>query len=104
MNKCKYQGRDVGLGCVEYECEAYAENIGCEYQEFDYNPDGRINIVMCGLVGERIEEEILIDALRKIHNKDIQALLLHTYILVHGALSDANGEIVRQILMEGTEE
>lgn len=56
MSKCKYQGRDVGLGRVEYECEAYADNIGCKYQEFDYNPDVRINIVMCGLVGEGIDE------------------------------------------------
>lgn len=57
MSKCKYQGRDVGLGCVEYECEAYAKSIGCEHQEFDYNPDGRINLVICRLVGERIDNE-----------------------------------------------
>ena len=44
-------------------------------------------------------EEMLIDALRKAPNKDIQALLLQTYIQEYGALSDANGEIVRQILM-----
>lgn len=46
-------------------------------------------------------EELLIDVLRKAPNKDIQALLLQTYIQEYGALSDANREIVRQILMEG---
>lgn len=54
MSKCKYQER-TDIDCVE--CGAYVENIGCEYQEFDYNPDGLINIVMCGLVGERISDE-----------------------------------------------
>lgn len=29
MSKCKYQGRDVGLGCVEYENEdAISRTIG----------------------------------------------------------------------------
>ena len=46
-------------------------------------------------------EEMLIDVLRKAPNRDIQALLLQTYIQEYGALSDANGEIVKQILMEG---
>lgn len=46
-------------------------------------------------------EEMLIDALRKAPNKDIQALLLQTYIQEYGPLSDANGEVVRQILREG---
>lgn len=46
-------------------------------------------------------EELLINVLRKTPNKDMQALLLQTYIQKYGALSDANGEIVRQILMEG---
>ena len=46
-------------------------------------------------------EELLINALRKAPNKDIQALLLQTYIQEYGALSDANGEIVKQILMKG---
>lgn len=48
-------------------------------------------------------EEMLIDALRKISNKDIQASLLQTYIQEYGPLSDANGEIVRQILMKGVD-
>lgn len=43
-------------------------------------------------------EEMLIDALRKVPNKDIQALLLQTYIQEYGPLSDANGKIVKQIL------
>ena len=55
MSKCKYQGRDVGLGCIEYECEAYAESIGCDYQKFDYNPDGRINLVICSLTSEETD-------------------------------------------------
>lgn len=46
-------------------------------------------------------EEMLIDVLSKAPNKDIQALLLQTYIQEYGALSDANGEIVKQILMKG---
>ena len=45
-------------------------------------------------------EELLIDVLRKVHNKDIQALLLQSYIQEYGALSDDNGEIVRQILTD----
>ena len=45
-------------------------------------------------------EEMLIDALRKAPNEEIQALLLQTYIQEYGPLSDANGEIVRQILKE----
>lgn len=46
-------------------------------------------------------EEMLIDVLTKAPNKNIQALLIETYIQEYGALSDANGEIVRQILMKG---
>lgn len=46
-------------------------------------------------------EQILIDALRMSPNKDIQAILLETYIQEYGAISDENGEIVRRILMEG---
>ena len=49
-------------------------------------------------------EEMLIDALRKAPNKDIQALLLQTYIQEYGPLSDATGEVVRQILREGTDD
>ena len=49
-------------------------------------------------------EKTLIDALRKAPNKDIQALLLQTYIQEYGPISDANGEIVRQILMKGTDD
>jgi hypothetical protein len=45
-------------------------------------------------------EQMLIDALRMAPNKDIQAILLETYIQEYGAISDENGEIVRQILME----
>lgn len=45
-------------------------------------------------------EQILIDALRMAPNKDIQAILLETYIQEYGAISDENGKIVRQILME----
>ena len=45
-------------------------------------------------------EQILIDALRMAPNKDIQAILLESYIQEYGAISDKNGEIVRQILME----
>lgn len=52
---------------------------------------------------EQAMEEMLIDALRKAPNKDIQALLLQTYIQEYGALSNANGEIVRQILEERAE-
>lgn len=43
-------------------------------------------------------EEMLIDILKKASNADIQALLLETYIQKYGAISDENGEIVRQIL------
>ena len=53
---------------------------------------------------EQTMEEMQIDALRKAPNKDIQALLLQTYIQEYGALSDANGEIVRQILMKGADD
>lgn len=45
-------------------------------------------------------EQMLIDALRIAPNKDIQALLLETYIQEYGAISDENGEIIRQILVE----
>lgn len=45
-------------------------------------------------------EQMLINALRMALNKDIQAILLETYIQEYGAISDENGEIVRQILME----
>ena len=43
---------------------------------------------------------MLIDALRMAPSKDIQALLLETYIQKYGAISDESGEIVRQILTE----
>lgn len=45
-------------------------------------------------------EQMLIDALRMAPNKDLQAILIETYIQEYGAISDENGEIVRQILME----
>lgn len=48
-------------------------------------------------------EQMLIDALRMIPSKDIQAILLETYIQKCGAMSDENGKIVRQILMERNE-
>lgn len=48
-------------------------------------------------------EQMLIDALKIAPNKDIQAILLETYIQEYGAVSDENGEIVRQILMERNE-
>ena len=48
-------------------------------------------------------EQMLIDVLRMAPNKDIQAILLETYIQEYGAISDENGEIVRQILMERSE-
>lgn len=48
-------------------------------------------------------EQMLIDALRIAPNKDIQAILLETYIQEYGTISDDNGEIVRQILMERNE-
>lgn len=47
---CKYQGQIDGCGEQFCECEAYAESISCEYQEFDYNPDGGINTVTCGMI------------------------------------------------------
>ncbi len=50
---------------------------------------------------EQTMEEMLIDVLRRASNKDIQALLLQTYIQEYGSLSDANGEMIRQILEEG---
>lgn len=45
-------------------------------------------------------EQMLIDALKMAPDKNIQAILLETYIQEYGAISDENGEIVRQILME----
>ena len=48
-------------------------------------------------------EQMLIDALRMAPNKDIQAILLETYIQEYGSIADENGEIVRQILMERSE-
>ena len=48
-------------------------------------------------------EQMLIDVLRMAPNKDIQAILLEAYIQEYGAISDENGEIVRQILMERSE-
>ena len=48
-------------------------------------------------------EQMLIDALRMAPNKDIQAILLETYIQEYGPISDENGEIVRQILMGRSE-
>lgn len=48
-------------------------------------------------------EQILIDALRMAPNNDIQATFLETYIQEYGAISDENGEIVKQILMERSE-
>ena len=48
-------------------------------------------------------EQMLIDVLRMAPNKDVQAILLETYIQEYGAISDYNGEIVRQILMEKSE-
>lgn len=45
-------------------------------------------------------EQMLIDALKMAPDKDIQAILLETYIQEYGAISDENGEIVRQVLME----
>lgn len=53
---------------------------------------------------DALKERLLIDALRMASNKDIQALLLETYIQEYGAISDENGEIVRQILMEGADD
>lgn len=49
---------------------------------------------------ERVMEQMLIDALRMAQNKNIQALLLETYIQEYGAISDENVEIIRQILTE----
>lgn len=45
-------------------------------------------------------EQTLIDALRRAPNRNIQALLLEVYIQEYGAISDENGEIIRQILAE----
>lgn len=45
-------------------------------------------------------EQMLIDALRSAPNRNIQALLLEVYIQEYGAISDENGEIIRQILAE----
>ena len=49
-------------------------------------------------------EELLIDILRKTPNKDIQALILQAYIQENGPLSDANGEIIKDILMKGADD
>lgn len=43
-------------------------------------------------------EEMLINVLRQAPNKDIQALLLETYIQEYGPISDINGEIIKHIL------
>lgn len=51
----------------------------------------------------RAMEQMLIDVLRMVPNKDIQAILLEAYTQEYGAISDENGEIVRQILMEKNE-
>ena len=49
-------------------------------------------------------EQVLIDTLRIMTpKKDIQAILLEIYIQEYGAISDENGEIVRQILIERSE-
>ena len=48
-------------------------------------------------------EQMLIEALRMAPNKDIQAILLETYIQEYGAISEENGEIVKQILIERSE-
>ena len=48
-------------------------------------------------------EQMLIYALKMAPDKDIQAILLETYIQEYRALTDENGEIVRQILMERRE-
>ena len=45
-------------------------------------------------------EKMLIDALRSAPNRNIQALLLEVYIQEYGAISDDNGEIIKQILAE----
>lgn len=48
-------------------------------------------------------EQTLIDDLKIAPDKEIQAILLQTYIQLFGPLSDKNGEIARQILMERSE-
>ena len=48
-------------------------------------------------------EQMLIDVLKMAPNKDIQAILLETYIQEYGAISDENGEIIKQILMKRSE-
>lgn len=45
-------------------------------------------------------EQILIDILRQTSNRDIQALLLETYIQEYGPISAENGEIIKQILSD----
>ncbi len=45
-------------------------------------------------------EKMLINALRSSPNRNVQALLLEVYIQEYGAISDENGEIIRQILEE----
>lgn len=51
MKKCKWRGySDVAGGETFCECEAYFRGISCEFQEFDYNRDGSINIVKCGFL------------------------------------------------------
>ena len=45
-------------------------------------------------------EQVLIDALRQAPNRDIQALLLETYIQEYGPISDTNGEIIKHILSD----
>lgn len=62
------------------------------------------NVILCERCKRMTMEEMLIDALRKAPNKDIQALLIQTHIQEYGLLSDANGEIVRQILMKGADD
>lgn len=45
-------------------------------------------------------EQILIDALKQAPNRDIQALLLETYIQEYGPISDENGKIIKHILSD----
>lgn len=45
-------------------------------------------------------EQILIDALKQAPNRDIQALLLETYIQEYGPISGTNGEIIKHILSD----
>ena len=44
---CKHA---INCGCEHPACNCYYGRrlmISCEYQDFDYNPDGSLNIVMC---------------------------------------------------------